>query len=165
MCGVTGSLVGRVRDTITDPYGRWCGFTLIGKDNKEIMILTAYNVSQAVNAKVGDDTLFNQQIALFKMQNIREPDPKKICITDLVEVIKQAQAQDKDIILTGDLNELIGDDPNKMAKVLQEGCLTDVHGHQYGEVDINTYAQGHKRLDYVFVTPRLVKRILKLRLT
>jgi hypothetical protein len=29
MEGITGSLVGRVRDTITDPYGRWCGYTVI----------------------------------------------------------------------------------------------------------------------------------------
>ena len=161
MVGITGSLVGRVRDTITDPYGRWCGYTLIGKDNKEILILTAYNVSQVVNAKVGDDTLFNQQIALYKLNNIREPDPKKIFITDLVEVVKKARAEDKDIILTGDFNELVGDNPNQMARVLQEGCLTDVHGHQHGEVDINTYTRGHKRIDYVFVTPRMVDHVLR----
>jgi hypothetical protein len=29
MVGITGSLVGRVRETITDPYGRWCGYTLM----------------------------------------------------------------------------------------------------------------------------------------
>jgi hypothetical protein len=38
---------------------------MVGKDNKEIMVLTAYNVSQYKNAKVGEDTLFNQQIALY----------------------------------------------------------------------------------------------------
>ena len=161
MVGITGSLVGRIRDTITDPYGRWCGYSLIGRDNKEILILTAYNVSQVVNAKVGDDTLFNQQIALYKLNNIREPNPKKIFIADLVEVVKTARAADKDIILTGDFNELVGDDPNQMAKVLQAGSLTDVHGHQHGEVDIKTYTQGHKRLDYVFVTPRMVDHILR----
>jgi hypothetical protein len=47
------------------------------------MIIRAYNVSQYKNAKVGNDTLFNQQIALYKLNNIREPDPKKIFITDL----------------------------------------------------------------------------------
>jgi predicted MPP superfamily phosphohydrolase len=51
------------------------------KDNKEIMILTAYNVSQYKNAKVGEDTLFNQQIALNKLNKIRDPDPKKIFYT------------------------------------------------------------------------------------
>jgi endonuclease/exonuclease/phosphatase family metal-dependent hydrolase len=76
-------------------------------------------------------------------------------------LVKQARVTDKDIILTGDFNELVGDNPNQMAKVLQEGCLTDVHGHQHGEVDINAYTQGHKHLDYVFVTPRLVNHILR----
>jgi hypothetical protein len=121
MVGITGSLVGRIRDTITDPYGRWCGYTIIGKDNKEIMVLTAYNVSQYKNAKVGEDTLFNQQIALYKLNNIREPDPKKIFIEDLTKLVKKARMEDKDIILTGDFNEMVGDDPNGMVKVLSAG--------------------------------------------
>ena len=161
MVGITGPLVGRIRDTIKDPFGRWCGYTIIGRDNKEILILTAYNVSQFINAKVGEDTLFNQQIALYKLMNIREPNPKKIFIEDLVKVISKARASDKDIILTGDFNELVGDDPNMMAKVLLAGGLTDVHGHQHGNVDITTYTQGHKRLDYVFVSPRLIDHVLR----
>jgi hypothetical protein len=104
LVGITGSLVGRVRDTITDPYGRWCGYTLIGRDTEEIMILTAYNVSQYKNAKVGEDTLFNQQIALYKLHNIRDPDPKKVFIEDLSAMVKKARKDDKDIILTGDFN-------------------------------------------------------------
>jgi hypothetical protein len=46
LVSITGLLVGRIRETITDPYGRWCRYTIIGKDTKEIMIITAYNVSQ-----------------------------------------------------------------------------------------------------------------------
>ena len=64
LVGITGQLVGRIRTTITDPYGRWCGYTLIGRDMREILVLIAYNVSQHKNMKVGNDTLFNQQIAL-----------------------------------------------------------------------------------------------------
>jgi hypothetical protein len=161
MVGITGSLVGRIRDTITDPYGRWCGYTLIGRDTKEILVLTAYNVSQYKNAKVGEDTLFNQQIALYKLNNIRDPDPKEIFINELTVLIKQARKEDKDIILTGDFNELVGEDPKGMAKVLAAGDLTDAHEHQHGTVDISTYTRGTKRLDYVFVTPRLVDHILR----
>jgi hypothetical protein len=113
LVGITGSLVGRVRDTITDLYGRWCGYTLIGRDTKEIMILTAYNVSQYKNAKVGEDTVFNQQIALYKLHNIRDPGPKKIFIEDLSAMVKKAREDDKDIILTGDFNELVGDNPER----------------------------------------------------
>ena len=161
MVGITGSLVGRIRETITDPYGRWCGYTLIGRDNKEIMVLTAYNVSQHKNAKVGDDTLYSQQTALYKLKNIREPDPKKLFIEDLTTLVKKARKEDKDIILTGDFNELVGDDPNGMVKVISAGGLTDAHSHQHGIVDITTYTRGVKRLDYVFVTPRLVDHILR----
>jgi hypothetical protein len=161
LVGITGSLVGRVRDTITDTYGRWCGYTLIGRDTKEIMILTAYNVSQYKNAKVGEDTLFNQQIALYKLNNIRDPDPKRIFIEDLSAMVKKARKDDKDIILTGDFNELVGDNPRGMSAVLSAGDLTNVHGHQHGTIDITTYTRGVKRLDYVFITPRLVKHILR----
>jgi hypothetical protein len=160
MVGITGSLVGRIRDTIMDPYGWWCGVTLIGRDNKEILIPMAYNVSQVVNAMVGDDTLFNQQIALYKLKNMREPDPKKLFIADLTILVQKARSEDKVIILTGDFNELVRDDPNMMAKVLGAGNLTDAHGHQHGEVEIKTYTPGHKRLDYVFVTPRMVDHVL-----
>jgi hypothetical protein len=34
MVGITGALVERIRETITDPYGRWCGYTIIGRDTK-----------------------------------------------------------------------------------------------------------------------------------
>jgi hypothetical protein len=95
------------------------------------MILTAYNVSQYKNAKVGEDTLFNQQIALYKLKNIRDPDPKKIFIEDLAVLVKKARKEDKDIILIGDFNEQIGDDPRRMPKVLPEGDLTDAHEYQH----------------------------------
>jgi hypothetical protein len=73
----------------------------------------------------------------------------------------KARKEDKDIILTGDFNEIVGDDHNGMAKVVLSGNLTDVHSNQHGTVDITTYTRGSKRLDYVFVTPRLVDHILR----
>jgi endonuclease/exonuclease/phosphatase family metal-dependent hydrolase len=69
--------------------------------------------------------------------------------------------EDKDIILTGAFNELVGDIPNGMVKVLSAGSLTDAHSHQHGIVDTTTYTRGTKRLDYVFVSTRLVDHILR----
>jgi exonuclease III len=133
--------------------------------NRVIMVLTAYNVSQQKYAKVGEDTLFNQQISLYKLNNIREPDPKKLFIADLTELVKKARIEDNGIILTGDFNELVGDDPRGMAKVLAAGGLTDAHSHQHGIVDITTYTRGTKRLDYVFVTPRLAEQYITVKAT
>ena len=55
MMGITGPLVGRIQRQIEDELGRWCGFVLLGKDSREILVLTAYNVPQ--EAPAGDDTL------------------------------------------------------------------------------------------------------------
>ena len=55
LMGICGPLVSRMRIRIKDKYGRWCGFALLGKDNREIIVLTAYNVPQETPA--GDDTL------------------------------------------------------------------------------------------------------------
>jgi hypothetical protein len=99
---------------------------------------------------------------LYKLKNIREPDPKKIFIDDLTILITNAKKEDnKHIILTGNFNELVGDDANGMANVIQAGNLTDTHGHQHGIIDTNTYTRGTKRLNYVFVAPRLVDHILR----
>jgi hypothetical protein len=76
-------------------------------------------------------------------------------------LVTKARKGDKDIILTGDFNKLVGDNPKGMSTVLLAGCLTDAHSNQHGTVDITTNARGTKRLDYVFVTPRLVDHILR----
>ena len=62
MMGIIGPLISRVRRKIDDKYGRWCGFVLLGKDNREILVLTAYNVPQETPA--GDDTLHAQNVTV-----------------------------------------------------------------------------------------------------
>lgn len=47
MIGITGKLCGRI---INNDYGRWCGYSLAGRDGRELLIVTAYNVSQEIAA-------------------------------------------------------------------------------------------------------------------
>ena len=63
MIGVLGNLVGRIRSRVDDSYGRWCGVTIQGRDGRNILILTVYNVSQDNSS--GDDTLYTQQRAQY----------------------------------------------------------------------------------------------------
>lgn len=63
MMGITGPLVCCIRRSIEDKYGRWCGFVLLGKDNREILVLISYNVPQ--DTPTGDDTLHAQQTLLY----------------------------------------------------------------------------------------------------
>ena len=39
----------------------------------------------------------------------------------------------------GNFNEVIGDDPKIMAKVLLAGKLTDMYAHKYGHANIAIY--------------------------
>ena len=41
MMKITGPLIGCIRRKIKDKFGSWCRFVLLGKDNREILLLTA----------------------------------------------------------------------------------------------------------------------------
>ena len=159
MMGICGPLVSRMRRRIEDKYGRWCGFVLLGKDNREIIVLTAYNVPQDTPA--GDDTLHAQQTSLYLLDGEVDPNPRKNFIRDLHTLVKEATENNQDLILMGDFNEVVGDDPKMMAKVLMAGDLTDVHAHKHGQAHIATYIRGRRRLDYCFVSPRILEHVLR----
>ena len=74
--GICGSLVSCMRQQIKDKYGRWCGFELLGKDNREIIVLIAYYVPQDTPA--GDDTLHAQQTSLYLLDREVNSNPRKI---------------------------------------------------------------------------------------
>ena len=107
--GISGPLVSRMRRRIKDKYGRWCGFVLLGKDNREIIIITAYNVPQDTQA--GDNTLHAQQTSLYLLDGEVDPNPRNNFIRNLFALVTEAKETNQDIILMGDFNEVVGDDP------------------------------------------------------
>ena len=151
MMGISGPFVSRMRRWIQDKYGRWCGFVLLGKDNREILVLTTYNVPQDTPA--GDDTLHAQQTSLYLLDGEVHPNPRKNFIQDLLTLITTAKDDNQDIILIGDFNKVLGDDQKMMAKVMVAGNLIDVHTHKHGHANIATYIRGRRRVNYCFVSP------------
>ena len=89
MMGISGLLISWIQQGVEDKYGGWCGFVLLGKDNREILVLTAYNVPQETSA--GDDTLHAQQTSLYLLDGEVEPNPRKIFIRDLLTLITTAK--------------------------------------------------------------------------
>ena len=87
--GISGPLVSRMRRRVEDKYDRWCDFVLLGKDNKEILVLTAYNVPQ--DTHVGDDTLHAQQTSLYLLDGEVDPNSRKNFIRDLLTLITTAK--------------------------------------------------------------------------
>ena len=97
-------------------------------------MLTVYNVPQDTPA--GDDTLHAQQTSLYLLDGEVDPNPRKLFIRDLQTLITTATEENQDINLMGDFNEVCGDNPKMMAKILSAGKLTDVHAHKHGHANI-----------------------------
>ena len=164
MVGISGDLCFRVRDQIDDDNGRWCGFTLLGKDGCKILVLTVYNVSQDYNTS--KDTLYQQQkqfyLSDYHMNGITEDKnnythPKKRFINDIRTrtLLENAKAKKPDIILTGDFNEDVGENYNKLTQLIFDMELIDVHAYKHGfDCDIATWARGYQyqRLNYFFLS-------------
>jgi exonuclease III len=63
----TNSLVGRIRRTFSDTYGRWSGFELMGRNDKKLVVLTVYQVTQKTGL-AGSTTAYTQQRNMFRME-------------------------------------------------------------------------------------------------
>ena len=74
--------------------------------------------------------------------------------------MKATKDNNQDLILMGDFNEVVGDDPKMIAKVLMAGNLTNAHAHKHGHAHIATYIQRRRRVDYCFVSPRILDHVL-----
>ena len=95
------------------------------------------------------------------MDKIDNPHPRKLFIKDLLTLIKEAVNDDQDIILMGDFNETIGEDPRMMAQVLTAGRLTNIQANRHSnKTNIATYIRGKRQVDYCFASPKLMDRVL-----
>ena len=155
LLGITNSLVGRAKQHSQDKFGRWIQVDLLGRDGRTISIICAYQVVQFHQA--GDKTAFSQQLRLLRLDGIDQPCPRKQFIQDLSKLVDSLTKQNHDIILMGDFNEVIGEQPDEMASVIKKGHLTDAYCHKHGLAnESSTYARGSRRVDYILVSPRLI---------
>ena len=107
-------------------------------------MLTAYIVPQETPA--GNDTLHAQQTSQYLLDEVENPNPRKLFIKDLLVLIEDSVRVDQDIILMGDFNETFGEDSKMMAQVLTAGRLTDAHANRHGnKTNIATYIRGKRR--------------------
>ena len=69
----TGDLVARLRDSGTDPLGRWSYQTYSGKNDVQVTFVLAYQVCKKVTK--GTVTAAAQQEALLRKRGIQDPQP------------------------------------------------------------------------------------------
>ena len=98
-----------------------------------------------------------QQYRAYIKSNVSKPKPKQRCLLDLAKFIDQWKANhvDSSIILMMDSN---GDGSDKhLQTFIQDTSLKDVVEYYSPELkEQNTYINGQKRLDYMFVSEDLL---------
>jgi hypothetical protein len=153
---VIGKWANAVMRHSNDDLGRWSAVTLHGQDSKSITLYSAYNVHQTTSKDAGPSTIFAQQWQLLRLSGVANPNPRKRFINNLRRDLAHRILDNEAIILIGDFNERLGDDPNLMASICGEFDFLDAHDFQHGNAAmVPTYIRGTKRIDYCFLSPSL----------
>lgn len=124
-----------------------------------LSIICCYQVCNQTIDKVGPKTAFAQQWTILRDQGIEHPNPRRQFIKDLDKLLKSLTSQNHSIVLAGDFNESIGDDPNALDAIIIKYNLMDAVNHLHGSHEIPTYSRGTKRLDYIFLSHDLLPAI------
>ena len=143
-----------------DPLGRWSTLSLSGKNGRTVHFVTVYQVVD--KDTTGPYTAYQQEKIALRL-NHRMITPQKAFITDIDKYLgvltKDTKSQ---MVLMGDLNEVVGKDLTGFPKITSKYLLVDIHGHFHNnQTEVPTYPQGNDRLDFVFWTLPLLSAVLQ----
>ena len=151
----TDHTTSRYKSKFEDPLGRWSAISLMGRNGRCIHFLTVYQV--VAKATTGPYTAYQQQSTALRLAN-RDVPPRQAFIADLDKYLEVLTREpESQLVLMGDLNEVVGHNPAGFAKIIMKFNLIDIHGHFHSLLtEVPTYARGKDRLDFVFCTPALL---------
>ena len=154
---ITNKLVGRFHSSTTDPeLGRWSVITLNIRHNRKLSIICCYQVCDQNINTIGPKTAFNQQWSILKRQGKLCPNPRKQFVSDLDHLLTKLRTSGHSIILAGDFNTSIGDNPHGIDRILNKHSLIDTIRHLHGDYTCSTYSRGRKCIDYIFASTDLL---------
>jgi hypothetical protein len=148
-----GKITARLIKSGSDNMGRWTYQTFSGKRNRNVTIITAYQVCNKSVSQRGRYTAAAQQESLLQQRGEVNPNPRKHVCLDLHHFLQKRRQEGDEIILTGDFNEALGDESDGIPKLCSSFNLVDLMFSLHESRQIPTYARGKKRLDYALATP------------
>jgi hypothetical protein len=153
-----GDMVGRIKDRGSDSLGRWTWMKLVGRNNKIITIISAYQVCVRPTNRTGT-TAYHQQESLLRLKGAKKANPRKYFHRDLNEFIRITKTRKEQIILVGDFNEPMSE-KSSMARIASTHSLVDILFQRNSHLpEPNTYARGSTRIDYALISPELVDAV------
>ena len=157
MAMVIGPCKGRIRCTNQDIAGRWVSISFNRTQMPPVTVICTYQVVGVDPTRVGDSTYANQLAGFYTSQKRAEPHRlRKHHSDDLLHYVKGLQTGGHSIVLAGDFNESLGDDPDGMSQLVSECQLFDLIADKHGPMQFTTYQRGQKVLDYMLVTQDLL---------
>jgi hypothetical protein len=160
----TGRISGSGR---ASKYGRWSYFQTRGRHGRTIIVATIYQVCDTAVASSGSTTACLQQHTLLdegghitvNARGVPSPHPRKALIQDFSAQLRTWRAAGHEFIISGDLNELLGDNPDEFGSLTTEFDLADVYRHRHGMEEPATFNCGHRRLDYMLCSAALLPTV------
>jgi hypothetical protein len=131
------------------------------------MVVTLYQVCNQAVASAGSTTACIQQHTLLdeagriklNARGVPYPHPRKALIQDFSEQLRSWRAAGHEFIISGDLNELLGNNPAEFGSITTEFSLADVYRHRHGMDEPTTFNSGHRRLDYIMCSVPLLSTV------
>ena len=157
---ITNNVVGRFHSSLSDDsLGRWSISNLTLNNGKLLSIICCYQVCEQHITSAGPKTAYHQQWSILKEKGHTHPNPRKQFYRDLDHTLSILTKQGNLIILSGDFNTTIGEDPTGLDRILIKYQLADPIRHSHGPYQCSTYSRGTKCIDYILVSHSLLPSV------
>jgi len=128
--------------------GRWSYMVFEGKNGKELLVITAYRVSQVSMPQHGEGTTYHQEHMIMSKTENTNSNPRKQFILDMIKFIQDHQGRGREILLVLNANKEVGKKSQGITALVQECSLYDIlatsHPDQQTPV---TFNRGSKTID------------------
>ena len=157
-----GQLATGIKTRGKDPGGRWTWITYTGRKNRNLTIVSAYQVCRGPTK--GLTTIYNQQVRYLTSKGHVNPNPRTHFLQDLASFIQHQHKQQNQIILLLDANDGLLTDSNNTPSHLKQFLLSTgmIHAMQTAYPDASlpiTYKEGRRCLDHILLSPSLLDSI------
>ena len=154
-----GSITGRISQLTKDPLGRWQTLRCIGKNNRVVNLITAYQVCTNPTNKTGT-TAYHQQSSLLRQQNHPDTNPRKHFRKDFIKMIQELYNKNELFIICGDWNQPLTHN-SVSTQLCRRFQLCDPYGTNYpDDKEFATYIRGTQRIDYILISSALLQSVI-----
>jgi hypothetical protein len=130
-------------------------------------VVTIYQVCNLSVASADSTTACLQQHTLLdeegrisvNARGVPSPHPRKALLQDFAAQLRSWRTEGHEFIISGDLNELPGDQPDEFGSITTEFELADVYRYRHGMEEPATFNCGHRRLDYILCSIPLLPTV------